>query len=675
VKRPRALIFLLNIIAFGTRLQVQAAEWPAISKEELTMNSDPSNPGAAAIILYREVNTDDVKGLETQYRRIKVLTDEGKKYGDVEIPYIERLSRIENIQARTTNPDGTAVNFQGQIFDRTVVKTRKTRVQEKAFSLPEVRKGSILEYSYTIHALEKASDVLVNPQDYTFSDTLVEPSATWLVQEELFTRRARFSVHPFPKVTLQWILSAPRGTPPPNRQADGSTMLEMENVPAFQTEELMPPENWLKSRVSFYYLLGPLYTTYWGSVAGREGKLLAPFLGDPKKLKPVVASIVSAADPPETQLRKLYERAQKIRYLAFEPAKTEQEAKRENLKENKSVEDVLKHQYAYGSEINLVMVALARAAGFESAPVRVSSRDRTLFTAENPTVSQLNANVVWVRAASKDYFLDPATRYCPFGLLPWAETATSGILLKEGPFPFQTSSGEFTSIVTTPRPTSNTAVLERRVVLQLDSDGAVQGSLAVSFVGQEALERRIAAANMDEAGRKKALEQEVKAWLPATAAAQLQGPVNWEQADQPLRATFDVKVPDFAEATGRRLLLRAGFFESTARSFQSPTRVHDIYFAHPYREVDDVLWKLPAGYRVRSVPGKQENRTILGNYVMAVENTERTLHSERQFSVEAVYLPASYYAAIRFNFNLARQGDEGQVVLESTGAQDAKTPQ
>jgi hypothetical protein len=35
----------------------------------------------------------------------------------------------------------------------------------------------------------------------------------------------------------------------------------------------------------------------------------------------------------------------------------------------KNVEDVLKHDYAYANEVNLVLVALARAAGFDSAPI------------------------------------------------------------------------------------------------------------------------------------------------------------------------------------------------------------------------------------------------------------------------------------------------------------------
>src|SRR5262249_36092260 len=151
-------------------------------------------------------------------------------------------------------------------------------------------------------------------------------------------------------------------------------------IPAFQTEEFMPPEGTVKSSVTFFYLVGPLMLrNYWESVAQERTARFSPFIGDPKKLKPLLSGIISPSDPPETQLRKLYARVQKIRYLSYEPAKTEQEVKRESLKANKNVEDVLKHDYAAANEINLVLVALARAAGFVSAPLEVKSRDAGFF--------------------------------------------------------------------------------------------------------------------------------------------------------------------------------------------------------------------------------------------------------------------------------------------------------
>ena len=55
------------------------------------MTGEPKAPGAPAIILYREVNRDDrgKTAHEDVYFRIKILTEEGRKYADIEIPYFK----------------------------------------------------------------------------------------------------------------------------------------------------------------------------------------------------------------------------------------------------------------------------------------------------------------------------------------------------------------------------------------------------------------------------------------------------------------------------------------------------------------------------------------------------------------------------------------------------------
>src|SRR5262249_27688115 len=148
----------------------------------------------------------DVKAIQTEHRRIKVLTDEGRKFADIEIPYLVGDSRIENIQARTIRPDGSTVDFKGQVFDRTAIKAKKVKVHVKAFTLPGVLKGSILEYSYTIRFRQKAPDEVKNPENYIFTTTTATPSAHWFVQDDLFTRRARFTVRPFPGTSLHCVL-------------------------------------------------------------------------------------------------------------------------------------------------------------------------------------------------------------------------------------------------------------------------------------------------------------------------------------------------------------------------------------------------------------------------------------------------------------------------------------
>jgi hypothetical protein len=121
--------------------------WPIIPSEELALKEDALNPGAKALILYREVCTDDVKSIESQHYRLKILTAEGRSYGDVQIPYAAKLGSIQEIRAHVVQPDGRTVEFIGQVFDKVVLKARKYQVQVKVFTLPEVQPGSVIEGS------------------------------------------------------------------------------------------------------------------------------------------------------------------------------------------------------------------------------------------------------------------------------------------------------------------------------------------------------------------------------------------------------------------------------------------------------------------------------------------------------------------------------------------------
>jgi hypothetical protein len=77
--------------------------------------------GAPAVILYREVTKDDGRTPhEDTYIRIKILTDEGRKYANIEIPYFKDSGTVHGIRARTVRPDGSVVPFDGRALDQTI---------------------------------------------------------------------------------------------------------------------------------------------------------------------------------------------------------------------------------------------------------------------------------------------------------------------------------------------------------------------------------------------------------------------------------------------------------------------------------------------------------------------------------------------------------------------------
>jgi len=53
------------------------------------------------------------------------------------------------VRARTIKPDGSSVNFEGKVLDKTIVKGRGVKYHAKTFTLPDVQVGGIIEYYYT----------------------------------------------------------------------------------------------------------------------------------------------------------------------------------------------------------------------------------------------------------------------------------------------------------------------------------------------------------------------------------------------------------------------------------------------------------------------------------------------------------------------------------------------
>src|SRR5437868_6286219 len=102
--KPLPTLALLFFLMFTPTALAFADDKPPITPADLQLPSDPQAPGAAAIILYRQVDRDDnnTTGSENNFIRIKILKDEGRKYADVEIPsYKDTGSQIAHISART----------------------------------------------------------------------------------------------------------------------------------------------------------------------------------------------------------------------------------------------------------------------------------------------------------------------------------------------------------------------------------------------------------------------------------------------------------------------------------------------------------------------------------------------------------------------------------------------
>src|SRR5215469_13711318 len=624
--------------------------WQPIPKEDLALKDNPAAPGSAAMILERQTYTDDEKRLETEWIRIKVLTEGGKDYADVQIPYLARGTSIEGIRGRTVRADGTEIPFSGTVFDTVLVKYKRFRYDAKTFTLPGVEAGSIIEYAYTIRWKDKLPDYVRNPAHYLFQEGWTVPSTTWTIQRELFTRHAVFILRPVKNGRIGW--SKVRLSEGPSSQSDGTVRLEIAGVPALEKEDYMPPESMLTSRVHLYYEVGYL-GSYWHDFGQTRAQMADKYLEKTKFLEREADRIAPSSEAPESRLRKLYARVQQIRNISYEDNKTDKELRRENLADNKNAEDIYRHGYGYGNEINCLFTALARAAGFDASIVEEASRDSGLFDDTVLDATQLNSMVVQVRLNGRTFYLDPATRYCPFGLLPWYETNTGGVR-------WDKLGGE---VVRVPDDDESSS-LERTAELLLQPDGMLEGNLEATFTRHEAMNLRWSAMDADEAGRKKLIEKKIKEWLPAGTAIEVKSMGPWEDAEQPLRVQVHLSVPHFGVLSPKRMLLQMSVFEAGNKALLPQVyRREPVYLRFGSSGFDKLTISLPQGYRIEAVPSDKDYESTVGVFHFKRAMDTGKLRLERRTVRTAYYFRLDSYNGLRQFYEELRQQDAENVVL------------
>lgn len=647
MRRLRSMcLFAMVVLCAAPRL-AHADEWKPINPEELKMTSLPEAPGAPAVILHREVNRDDGRTPhEDNYFRIKVFTEEGRKFANVEIPFLKDSGNVHNVKGRSIRPDGSVVPFDGKVVEQTIVKAKGVKYLAKTFTLPDVQVGSVIEYHYTID----------------FNEGYVYDSR-WLLSEDLFTKYAKFSLKANPDFALRW--SWPQGLPPgtqPPKDDNGTIRMESTNVPAFQTEDYMPPETAVKFRVDFIYTEGTPEkdpAKFWKDYAKKQYGSVEDFANKKKAMEQAVEQTVSASDSPEVKLQKIYAKVQQLRNTTFEREKTEQELKREKQKEVKSVEDVWKRGYGDGRQITWLFLGMVRAAGLEAAPVLVSRRNVTFFNNAVMNGRELDDNVVQVMLNGKEMYFDPGTAFTPYGMLPWWETGAPGLKLsKDGGTWVQAPIGD-----------SAATKVERKAELKLDNEGTLSGKLTVTYSGSEAQALRMDERDEDETSRKKTLEDMVREMVPVGIEIELTHQPDWKSSSSAMVTEYTLKVPGWVTGAGKRALLPVGLFSAPEKGlFENAGRTHPIYFHYPYQKIDDVTIELPLGWKVGSLARPADIDAKAAVYTMKVEERNGALHVSRLLKSDLMMLAKENYSALRGFFEGVRTGDEEQIVLQPGGA-------
>jgi hypothetical protein len=625
--------------------------------EELAMTSLPGYPGAPAVVLYREEidRDDDLGDVKEHYERIKILTEEGaQKYANVELYFVHTSgnhydyqgygngAQVGDIVGRTIHPDGTIVPFTGKPYLKTIVKAMEGKSEEMVFTLPDVEIGSIIEYRYAIkYGNWQARDV-----------------PAWYIQGDLFVMSAHYSWHADIYGTAAFKILPPGAklehvTPPMSGSGlNRSTVYDLvvRDVPPQEQEEYMPPLSSYGYRVLFTYGTGSS-ADFWKEQGKSWSEDSDSFMKGSSTLAEETQKVTAGAATTDEKLRKIY-----AKVMTIENTKFTREREREEDGKTNRVTDVLKRNHGSSTELAALFVAMAREAGIKSYLMLVPDRSQNLFTPYWRSFEQFESAIAIIDVDGKDQYLDPGSRYCPYGHLEWKHTLVTGLRQVKGDATFSE----------TPADVYGSNVTLRVASLDMDARGDVSGKIDLTFTGGEALTWRQSALKGDEQSVKDDLRKMLEDKLPKSLEVTVGGIQNLEDYEQPLKVSYGVK-GKLGAVTGKRMIVPVDIFESgSVATFPQDTRETAVYFHFPQLIQDALRINFPAGFEMETAPmGDKYEIPKRAVYSVSFEVTPSSITTRRNYAMGDILFMPEDYAALRSFYAQMETKDKESVVLKT----------
>jgi hypothetical protein len=639
---------------------VGAVGWRPVTPQELALAAPKVEAGADAEALFHEIDVYDtfdgglmsLRSVQRHYVRVKIFTEAGKQsQGHAEITYSG--GSIVDVAGRTIKPDGTVLELgKSEVFDREVERGRNKKTKRMTtFALPGVEPGSIIEYRWTYQSVDRLAGGGLLP-----------------LQRSVPTQHLRLAVRPMPSERFRMRLqSFGVALSPITTEARGEGLYNVttaENIPAFKKEPDMPPENDVRAWVLIRYTdRNETPAEYWRGIAHFLGKDEYQFRSS-GSLRAALPAILGDAAAPAERVARICEfcRTQIKRIDDDISGLTADE--RRQLKDNKTASDVLERRYGTEGDIRELFGALAVTAGLDARPAFAADRSDAFFKPQFLTTRFLDDSLVAVALEGGWRFYDPGERYVPCGGLRWQNEAVAAMIVdgKDGAF------------ANTPLTPADQSQIKRNATLRLAADGTLEGDVSVTFAGHpdnEAKEEYDA----ETVQRREELERDAlkaRLSLAELSSAEFQ---NATDPIAPLAIRYHVRVPAYAQRTGKRLFLQPSFFQyGVPARYTSTERRYDIYYSYPWSELDTVDIELPAGYELERAesPGPVRAGSVIECAVTMSVKSEASsvLHLERRFRLGSdgtLVLERQNYPALRQFFEALKELDGHVLTLRQTG--------
>ncbi|TDE12057.1 DUF3857 domain-containing protein [Dyadobacter psychrotolerans] len=660
IRTAFVLILLLNVSFLAFSQEDFKPKLGFIDRPSLDMVAYPGDSTADAVYLYDYGNVrfsyDDHQGLVMImdcWARIKILKESALDRASVSLSYYDgpsadKKERIYDLKGFTHNLEANQIVTTP--LDKKSVKDEKSSdtYWTMKFNLPNVKKGSVIEYSYTKKTPLSVRD---KPETWTFQGSIPFKWSEFRINIPAFLEY---------KMTMGGYLPLfinkheRVNTDVGHSKFNGDGMayrFVVKDAPAFVNEPYITTARDYLSKIEFelssYAIPGEVikrYSQTWENV-DRTLDQMPWFGGELRKsgyLKEIKEEIIKKTNDPEERLALAYTHIQNhTKWDGYTGTGSKEGVKKayDNKKGN-------------ASDINLSLTTLLRELDLDSNPVILSTRSNGKIHQAIPLMESFNYVVTHVKIGEKEYLLDATQPYARMGLLPeYALNGSGRLIPKKGP-------GRFIELL----PRDSKSKLEMISAEINPEEGTVKGSYTISYGGYEALSWREKYGIEKESVYHENLKKELPEWEVKNIAIKnkdgdLKGTVN-------IACDFSYEDDNVSEGLFYFNPLLVGRWGTNP--LKSSERIYPLDFGSGISSSYIGSFKLPDGYALEEIP-KSEVIALPekgGRFAYQVSQTGNVIQVNSTIIVNKVHFMAEEYHDLKEFFERVVQKHAQPLVIK-----------
>lgn len=452
--------------------------------DDLEFDRNKIDSNANAVVLKEfgttSIQIDDITGhlelIFEYHTKIKIYNKNGFDAANIVIPTYKDDAREETIR----DLKASTFNYVNGNFVETVMDNKAVFVENKSkytkltkFTLPNLKEGSIIEYTYKLK-----SPRLFNFKTWEFQSNLPKVSSEYLVYiPGIYNYNV--SLRGYLKLTDQKSEISKECLRINGANIDCSKISYLiKNVPAFVEEDNMTAPSNFKSAI--YFELSDFtnpnggktsYTKSWKDVDYEltSDKSFGAQMKRKDLYKDLIAGIIKDAPDDLQKAKSIFAYIKKkIKWNNYYGIFAEE-----------SIKKSLETRSGNIADINFNLIAALSAANLDVEAVILSTRENGTINKLYPIISDFNYVVAKVNIGDKSYLLDASEPLLPFGLLPLRCINDQGrvINLKKASYWIDLKA-------------SQKAVTSYVLFGKLNRDGKLTGTLTTHSQGYSAFNRR-----------------------------------------------------------------------------------------------------------------------------------------------------------------------------------------